>query len=260
VTQAACAYSVGSSSQNIGADGGAGSPISVSTLSACQWAASSSVSWIGITAGASGAGDGSVAFNVSPNTGGARVGTLTIASQTLTVSQAACSYSISPTSQSFSFGVNVAAPVSVSTLSSCQWSASSNASWLIITSATSGAGNGSVAFSVAANTGPPRSGTLTIAGQTETVTQGAPCLYGISPSDQTFGSGGGSGSIDVSTQSGCQSTSQSTVSWITVQSGVTNVGSGRVTYSVDANSGPARVGAIVIADQTFTVTQNGAGQ
>jgi len=54
----------------------------------------------------------------------------------------------------------------------CTWTASSNAAWLTITSGSSGSGNGSVGYSIAANAGASqRSGTLTIAGQTFTVTQ-----------------------------------------------------------------------------------------
>jgi hypothetical protein len=43
-----------------------------------------------------------------------------------------------------------------------------------VTAGASGTGNGTVSFTVAANTGAARSGTLTIGGQTFTVTQAAP--------------------------------------------------------------------------------------
>jgi len=53
------------------------------------------------------------------------------------------------------------------------WTAASNAAWIAITSGAQGAGDGSVGYSVAANpSATPRSGTLTIAGQTFTVNQG----------------------------------------------------------------------------------------
>jgi hypothetical protein len=82
-----------------------------------------------------------------------------------------CTYSIFPTSQSFSSAggsgsVNVTAP------SGCPWTATSNASWITITSGSSGNGNGTVNYSVASNPSTtPRIGTMTIAGQTFTVTQ-----------------------------------------------------------------------------------------
>ena len=55
----------------------------------------------------------------------------------------------------------------------CAWTATSNASWITITSGSSGSGNGTVNYSVAAYTGKPkkRNGTITIAGQTFSVRQ-----------------------------------------------------------------------------------------
>ncbi len=55
----------------------------------------------------------------------------------------------------------------------CAWTAVSNSPFITITSGASGSGNGTVQFSVKYNTGPARSGTLTVAGQTVTVTQPA---------------------------------------------------------------------------------------
>ena len=55
--------------------------------------------------------------------------------------------------------------MTVSTASGCAWTTTSNASWISITSGASGSGNGAVSFSVTANTGAARTGTLTIAGR-----------------------------------------------------------------------------------------------
>lgn len=93
-------------------------------------------------------------------------------SLTITPGQA-CNYSITPTNQSFGAGAGTAS-VTVSTSQTCTWTALSNATWLSVTSGTSGTGQGNVAVSIAANTtGAGRSGTLTIASQTFTVTQAA---------------------------------------------------------------------------------------
>ena len=51
------------------------------------------------------------------------------------------------------------------------WTAFSSVPWITVTSGTSGTGNGTVNYSVAANAGLPRPGTLSIAGQTFTVNQ-----------------------------------------------------------------------------------------
>jgi hypothetical protein len=83
-----------------------------------------------------------------------------------------CSFTISPTSKSFTASGGTGS-VSVSTpASTCAWTAASNASWITIKSGASGQGNGTVSYSVAVNTGRnTRTGTMTIAGQTFTVQQ-----------------------------------------------------------------------------------------
>jgi hypothetical protein len=120
-----------------------------------------------------------VNYSVAANTStSSRTGTMTIAGQTFTVNQAgtSCSYSISPTSQSFGSGGG-SGSVSVTAGSGCSWTAVSNASWITITSGSSGSGNGTVNYSVAANTSTSsRTGTMTIAGQSFTVNQS-----GVSP-------------------------------------------------------------------------------
>ena len=61
--------------------------------------------------------------------------------------------------------INVIAP------NGCDWTASSNASWITIKSGAAGAGSGSVNYQVAANAGSERSAGITVAGQTFTVKQ-----------------------------------------------------------------------------------------
>ncbi len=98
-----------------------------------------------------------------------------------------CSFSLSPTSASVGSAATTGS-VSVTTGSSCNWTATSNASWLTITSGASGTGNGTVGYSVAANGGTSaRSGSLTIAGITFTVTQAA----GSTPTISCGGSASG---------------------------------------------------------------------
>jgi C1A family cysteine protease len=91
----------------------------------------------------------------------------------VTFNDSDCTYFISPTSQSFSASAGFGS-VSVTTQSDCKWTATSNVSWITITFGSSGTGNGSVVFSVDANTGSSRIGTMTIAGKTFTVNQSAP--------------------------------------------------------------------------------------
>src|SRR6185295_13174285 len=82
-----------------------------------------------------------------------------------------CSYSINPTSSSQP-AAGGTGTVTVTAGAGCAWTAVSNATFITITSGASGSGNGSVSYSVAANGGSTsRTGTMTIAGSTFTVTQ-----------------------------------------------------------------------------------------
>lgn len=75
-------------------------------------------------------------------------------------------YSINPTNRNFP-KIGGTDSVSVTAASGAKWWAiSSDPTWLTITSASSGNGNGTVTYSVAANPGAARTGTLKIAGHT----------------------------------------------------------------------------------------------
>ena len=84
-----CAYSISPTSLTIGAGGGAGNLISVTTQAGCAYTAASNNAFMTITSGASGSGNGTVVFTVAANSGAARTGTITIAGQIFTVNQAA---------------------------------------------------------------------------------------------------------------------------------------------------------------------------
>ncbi len=64
-----------------------------------------------------------------------------------------------------------AGSIPVTAAAGVNWTANSNASWITVTGGASGSGSGVVSFSVAANTGAARSGTIIIAGQAFTITQ-----------------------------------------------------------------------------------------
>ena len=177
-------------------------------------------------------------------------------------SYTACSYTVSPISQSVpsTGGTGI---VSVTAPSGCTWTAVSNASWLLITSNSSSAANGTVNYSVSANsTTALRSGTMTVAGKAFTVNQsGLSCSYTISPISQSFDSHGGAGTIAVTAQSGCSWNASTSASWISIISGGSGSGNGSVNFSVAVNSGTSsRTGTVTVGGQIFTVTQNSAPQ
>ena len=90
---------------------------------------------------------------------------------TTTTTAITCTYLISPPSSSFKYSGGTGS-VNVSTQSECAWSATSNASWIKITSQSGGNGATTVAYSVASNgSSRSRTGTMKIAGKTFTVQQ-----------------------------------------------------------------------------------------
>ncbi len=85
--------------------------------------------------------------------------------------QTVCSFSFSPAALSFDiFGGQ--RTISVTAPPNCDFSAVSQVSWITVTSGNPGSGNTIITFSVAANmSGPPRAGTIQIAGQAFLIAQ-----------------------------------------------------------------------------------------
>ena len=186
----------------------------------------------------------------------ARVDELTVVARNPFTS---CAGSVAPADQFFSVAggagnVNVAAP------GGCNWTATSNVSWITITSGDGAAGNGSVTFEVRNNdTGSARSGTVTIAGQTFTAMQdgglGGECDYALSPTSQSFSASGGNGTVSVAASERCAWQATSDAGWITITSG-NGIGNGAVTYRVAPNlSQTGRHATITIGGWTFSVKQ-----
>jgi hypothetical protein len=173
---AGCAYSALPAQVGAPTMGGAYGIGVIAAMNGCPWLAFSTIDWVSVTSGASGMGYGIVNFTVSPNSlSSSRSALIPVAGQIVTVSQ---------TGTPCTFGINVqqiSAPstglsgtVSVTAnFPDCPWSASTNAPWLFIISGASGQGSGVVNYSVAANSGTARAGTITVAGQTVTFNQAA---------------------------------------------------------------------------------------
>jgi len=172
--KASCTYTLSSPSKSFDSSGGTGS-FNVTAAGECTWnTVSNDTSWLTVTSGNTGKGSGTISYSVAQYAGtGSRKGMITIAGQTFTVTQAGitCSFSISSNSQSFVSSAGTG-NVNVTAASGCNWTAVSNASWITVTSGSSGNGSGTVNYSVASYSGTgSRTGTITIAGQTFTVTQ-----------------------------------------------------------------------------------------
>ena len=118
---------------------------------------------------------GSVASASSASTTVSMTGPETVVAEFLQPDLMLSQSSISVAAEGGNFTVNVTA-----NLQTLTWTATSNASFLAITSGAPGMGNGTVGVSVAANTSTSsRTGTLTIAGQTFTITQAGTTTNGL---------------------------------------------------------------------------------
>ena len=263
-----CSYVVDLSQQSVPAAGG-GLTASVATAEGCGWTATSQVPWITVTSGAQGTASGNVGLDVAPNNEGQRSGIVTIAGTTFTVTQSAfssspaCSYSLGSSAQSVPAGGGPLS-VSVSAPTGCNWAASAHVAWVTVTGGAPGSGNGVVSLSVSANPGSQRSGQVTIAGGTFTVSQAAAptpqpqCTYRLSTGDAVVAAAATTVTVGVMTSGDCGWTAASQAGWITVSSGATGSGNGTVSLGIAANTGPERAGTVMIAGRTFRVTQAAA--
>ena len=104
-----------------------------------------------------------------------------------------CTFALDQTSQTIS-SAGGAGTVQVIANAGCSYTIfTNNANFITITTSSVGNGNTTVGFNIAANTGPARTGSITIANLTYTIMQAAGCTYTLSASTQNFGTNGGNG-------------------------------------------------------------------
>ena len=250
-----CTFSLSPASASSPASGGAGA-FDVRTAGGCAWSASSSASWLAITAGATGNGNGTVRYTAAANTGPQRSGVITAGGQAFTVTQASgCTIAIAPSSTTVPAGGG-SGSFNVTAGATCAWSAAATASWIGITSGAAGTGPGTVQFTAAANTGPSRSGTITVGGQAFTISQDAGCVATVTPDTIAAPAAGAAPTVGVSTADGCGWTAAANAAWIRIQGTASGAGNGSVQLGIDANTGAARTGTATIAGRTVTVNQD----
>ena len=258
-TSPTCAYSVTPTTLTISGNGGTGI-VTVTTNTECPWVAEAAAPWLSVTSTAIGSGSGSVQLTAQVNDGAARSGTARVAGQTVAVTQGPqCSIAIAPASARVPASGGTST-VAITAPAGCPWSAETSEPWLTV-APRSGEGSASVQVTAAPNAGAQRQGTVVIGGQSFTVVQEAititPCVFAISPTAASIGTFGGSGTVAVTTRADCSWTvNVGGATWLQV-SPVSGTGNGTVTYSAGPNLGPARSATLVIAGQSFTVSQAG---
>jgi hypothetical protein len=260
-----CTYTLSPTSLSFGASGGSSS-VNVTTASHCTWNAASDRGWMSITSGTSGTGGGVVNVSVTANPSETtRTGTLTIAGQSVAVQEeglAACTIEISPATASFDEGSDVGS-FDVTAPAHCQWSATSRAAWLKVTSGSPGAGNGTVRYAIERNRDrSARTGAIAVNDRTFTVEQSgetpapAVCEYSVTPVEFAPCMTAPTMSATIRTQQGCTWTAAADASWINVTGGRSGSGPGLVSFTVSDNWDAPRHGVVMVRWPTATAGQN----
>lgn len=257
VQDGSCTYSLNPGSANFNGNGGTGT-IRVTAGNGCTWSPSPAVPWIRITSEQSGSGNGTVAYTVSANPGAAREGSIRIGSQSFSVAQGPgqtqCAVSLSPTAASF--GPAGASNAALQVNASCPWTASSDSSWIRILSGGSGSLSGSLSYAVDPNTGPARTGSLSVNGTRFPVSQnGGDCVFTLGSTALTVPAAGGSRTVQLTAPSGCAWTATANVPWLQITAGGNGSLSGIVAFTIGSNAGAARTGSLLIAARVLTITQ-----
>ena len=148
----------------------------------CSYQVVSNNSWIKVDFTGIGYESSRVRYEIEPNSGAARIGSITIDildtppeldpkiifEQYGTVE---CTYTINPTSAQFP-PVGASANFAINTQYLCDWTATSNSSWINV-QAPSGSGSMRINYTIQPNTGVAREGTITVEGQVFTIFQAA---------------------------------------------------------------------------------------
>ncbi len=262
-----------------------------STLSDCEWEVDvtdtdggDTIDWITITS-ATGVGSGTVEFSVDPfdpdpGESLARNADINVTlsdsndpfvdlTVTFEVGQDGdCSFTLDPSSEDFDVDGGTGTFSVTPNDESCEWSATSDVSWLVIDSPTTIAtGSGSVEYTLSDNAGDAnvendaRSYTIISEEFDYTITQDG-CIYTLDETSLDVTADSTDTSVDVlapGTESGsCSWTAVSNSSWILVSGGSSGSGGGTVSLAIlDNASVDSRTGSVSIAGQTLTVSQSG---
>ena len=225
---------------------------------------SDTTNWLHITSEPSGAPGTSVNFIADANLGATpRSGTMSIAVQTVTVTQAGanCAFAMTPKSQNFAVG---GGDNTFKVAATCAWQATSNVNWITLNAG--GISDVPVNYTVLPNTcAAGRSGTITLLTNlpnppTLAVTQdGSPNNISLSDYSATVASAASNGRITVTTGDVCIWNATTDVSWIQITFGTPGTGNGGISYHLLENTTAQRTGSIHVGPLTYTITQLAPG-
>ena len=245
---------------------GANALLSVYATPDLPWTVTSDSSWVTIyDKFKNGAGNGNVVYTVTPNsTLYDRTAIVSITPEAAsgmptrkhTVAQPAAESAISISGYEFE-AAGESCSVEVSVADIVEWKIDENLDWITVDGSLSRMGSGTVVIQAAANdTVYPRSGTITIARKTFTVTQKARGVE-VEYDEMLFSARGGSSSVSIHPDGNVAWTVEVSDDWIIVWGDESGTGDAEIEYMVAAwnDEGSSRTGWIKIGDKTIYITQ-----
>ncbi len=241
-------------SKEIGKEGGA---FSVSTGGSGSWTAATTAGWISLSRSSGEAGVSCICIVGANFSTDARTGIIDIAGNTFTVYQTGYDATLTPNTATADYAGG-SGMIDVTVDAGVSWTAKSNDAWLSVTP-TTGISVGTVTYTVAVYTNgtTPRTGTITIAGKTFTVTQTGTDVI-ITPTEQKMGFDVGTFEVVVAAMPETAWSVTPKASWISVVDDGYGYGNSTVLVAVGANpSALPRTGTVDIGSKTLTVIQAG---
>lgn len=240
--------------------------VSTSTVN-CPWSARVDAAWVSISSGANGQASGvltyAVAANLSPDP---RTAVIEIGGASHVIQQAGqtpapeCHYALGTFEAAFD-STGGDGRVAVSATEGCEWTAASNASWVVLTSNPRNTGPGEVTYTVHPNLDPTsRTATLTIATATFTVRQAgaaaSSCQFRVTP--VAFSPCMPAGTIQARLETGalCPWTATTDTPWLDITTPASGQGPADIQVSFSANYDAPREGLVRVRWPTPTAGQN----
>jgi len=241
-------------SRSFGKDGGAAA---ILTLGSGSWNATTSKNWLTIIPRTSGNAGVSCIYVVGSNfSADNRTGQIEINGQIHTVNQTGYTASLTPSSTTVDLDGG-SGTVNISVAAGVSWSTSSNSDWISVTTA-SGTSSSSVSYTVDPNPGVTvRTGSITIAGQTFSVTQTGTDIN-LSPKEVEKANSSDIVQLQVTALINTNWDVTPNASWISVVDDGNGFGDSQITLAVGTNpSYNERTGTVSIGSATFTIRQFG---
>lgn len=247
-------------------------PVKVDALAVTTWGVKPNASWISVVDAGNGQGGDTVSIAISENPSyKARTGTVTIGTETFTVTQegrTALSFAVSPAQTTAAVsGAN--GLVSVTATPDLPWTAASGANWItVLANFQKGAGNGNVVYTVSPqSTLYARTGKITVTPEkasgmlpeTHTVKQAA-ATSALSATGHEFAAAGETATVEVTVNDIVEWKVANLPDWITLSGSASRVGPGAVTLAAAANETVyPRSATVKIAEKSFKVSQKARG-